>query len=53
MCLLAEGKATKEIANILKLSCDTIADHRKNLCKKLKVHSTAELIVYACRFCGN
>jgi DNA-binding CsgD family transcriptional regulator len=49
--LLADGKTTKEIATALKLSCETVASHRKHLCKKIGIHSTAELIAYACN-CG-
>jgi DNA-binding CsgD family transcriptional regulator len=47
MNLLGQGKTSKEIAAALKLKPATIASHRKNLCRKLNVHSTAELIHHA------
>jgi DNA-binding CsgD family transcriptional regulator len=45
--LLSQGKSTKEIAAILSLSPETVADHRKHICKKLDVHSTAGLVARA------
>ncbi len=45
--LLAIGSSTKEIAERLGLSCHTIACHRKHICNKLAIHSTAELVSYA------
>lgn len=45
--LLGHGKTSKEIALLLKLRVTTIASHRKNICRKLGAHSTAELISYA------
>ena len=45
--LLGHGKTSKEIAVLLKLRVTTIASHRKNICRKLNAHSTAELISYA------
>lgn len=47
--LLAQGKTTKEIATVLDLTCSTVSSHRKHLCRKMGVHSTAELIAHACR----
>jgi DNA-binding CsgD family transcriptional regulator len=47
--LVSAGKTTKEIASSLGLSCHTVADHRKRLCKKLGAHSTAELIALGMR----
>jgi DNA-binding NarL/FixJ family response regulator len=47
--LLAEGKSNKEIAAMLNLSLYTIETHRRNLQDKLKLHSLAELILYAVR----
>lgn len=44
LALVAEGKTTKEIATILTCSIGTIGNHRKGLCRKLHVHSTAELV---------
>jgi two-component system nitrate/nitrite response regulator NarL len=45
--LLGQGKTSKEIAVLLNLRAATIASHRKNICRKSGVHSTAELIFYA------
>lgn len=47
LSLLGKGKTTKEIADALALSVETIATYRKGICKKLDVHSTASLIAYA------
>jgi two-component system response regulator NreC len=47
--LLAEGKANKEVANILNLSLYTVETHRGNILQKLNLHSGAELILYAVR----
>ena len=41
---IAAGNTTKEIASLLGLSPWTVADHRKNLCRKLGASSTAELV---------
>jgi len=45
--LLGQGKTSKEIAVLMNVRVTTIASHRKNICRKLGVHSTAELIFYA------
>lgn len=45
--LLGRGKTSKEIAVMLAVSISTIASHRRSICRKLGVHSTAELICYA------
>jgi len=47
--LLAEGKANKDVANLLSLSLYTVETHRSNMLQKLNLHSTAELILYAVR----
>jgi DNA-binding NarL/FixJ family response regulator len=47
--LLAEGKAVKEVASILRLSLYTVETHRNNIFQKLDLHSVAELILYAVR----
>ncbi len=46
---LVNGKSNKEIAVILNLSANTIAVHRANIMDALKVHNTADLVVYAIR----
>jgi DNA-binding NarL/FixJ family response regulator len=47
--LIAEGKATKEVANKLDVSIKTAETHRRNLMAKLQVDSVAELTKYAIR----
>jgi DNA-binding NarL/FixJ family response regulator len=47
--LLAEGKSTKEIANILNLSVKTAETHRTNAMRKLSCHSVTEVVRYAIR----
>ena len=47
--LLAEGKATKEIASHLHLSVNTVDTHRRHIMEKLDLHSVAELTKYAIR----
>ena len=47
--LLAEGRSNKEVATLLNLSLYTIETHRSNILQKLKLHGTAELILYAVR----
>jgi len=46
---LAHGKTSKEIAAELHLSIETVADYRKHICRKLDLHSTAELVAHAAR----
>jgi DNA-binding NarL/FixJ family response regulator len=47
--LLAEGKTSKEVANILSLSVKTAETHRSNIMSKLGLHSVSELVLYAVR----
>src|SRR5579863_9841145 len=47
--LVAEGKASKEIAAILDVSLATAETHRSNILRKLRLHSIAELVLYAVR----
>ena len=47
--LLSEGKANKEIATALGVSVKTTETHRSNMMRKLKLHSVAELVLYAVR----
>ncbi len=47
--LIAEGKATKEIAGLLGISFKTADTHRSNLMRKLSLHSAADVVRYAIR----
>ena len=47
--LLAEGRTNKEVASALSLGVSTVETHRLNLMKKLDLHNTAELVLYAVR----
>ena len=47
--LIAQARSNKEIANILKLSVNTVNVHRTNLMSTLNLHSTAELVLFAVR----
>jgi DNA-binding CsgD family transcriptional regulator len=44
---LAEGKKSREIADILFLSIHTVRAHRNNIMKKLKLRGVADLVRYA------
>jgi DNA-binding NarL/FixJ family response regulator len=47
--LIAEGKATKDIALTLNLSVKTVETHRKDLMERLGIHDVAGLVRYAIR----
>ncbi len=47
--LLAEGHSSPEIASRLHISTSTVDSHRRNIMRKLDVHSVAELTKYAIR----
>ena len=47
--MMAEGKATKEIAAELHLSAKTVETHRQHLMDKLEMYSVAELTKFAIR----
>jgi DNA-binding NarL/FixJ family response regulator len=49
MRLLAEGLTPRDVAAQLFISPKTVENHRTNLMKKLRLHSTVELIRYAAR----
>lgn len=45
--LVAEGKGTKDIASLLKISVKTVEFHKGRIMDELDLHSTAELTKYA------
>jgi DNA-binding CsgD family transcriptional regulator len=47
LTLIGQGKTTKEIATILSISVQTVGNHRKHICRKLNLHSTAEIASFA------
>jgi DNA-binding NarL/FixJ family response regulator len=47
--LVAEGKTTKEVAQVLGISVKTAETHRTKLMRKLEIHETAGLVRYAIR----
>lgn len=47
--LLAEGKCTKELGQLLFISVKTVETHRKRIMDKLDLHTIAELTKYALR----
>ena len=47
--LIAEGKSTKDIASLLCISVKTAESHRTRLMRKLDIHETASLVLYAVR----
>jgi DNA-binding NarL/FixJ family response regulator len=47
--LVAEGKSSKEIANLFNLSVYTVETHRAKLMQKLNLRSVPDLILYAVR----
>ena len=44
---IARGLSNKEIADVLCISTHTVISHRKNITRKLDIHSTAGLTIYA------
>ncbi|HEC21959.1 MAG TPA: response regulator transcription factor [Chloroflexi bacterium] len=47
LTLLAEGLMNREIGERLNISPKTVARHRENIMRKLKLHSRTELVKYA------
>lgn len=44
---VAKGLSNKEIADVLFISVNTVMTHRRNISRKLQIHSSAGLAVYA------
>lgn len=49
LALIAEGRSSAEIAKALFIAPGTVAVHRRNLMRKLDLHTVAELTQYAIR----
>lgn len=49
LALLADGKRSTEIASTLAISVATVEVHRRNIMRKLDLHTVAELTKYAIR----
>jgi len=47
--LIAEGKSSKDVGEVLDMSVKTVETHRANVMRKLQVHSVSELVRYAIR----
>jgi DNA-binding NarL/FixJ family response regulator len=47
--LLAEGKSSPEIAGVMHISVSTVETHRRNIMRKLDIHSVAGLTKFAIR----
>ena len=45
--LIAEGKSSKEIGELLFISSRTVQHHRANIMRKLRVKKTTDLVKYA------
>lgn len=45
--LIKEGKTAKQIADVLNISQFTVDTHRKNILKKLELHSIKDLIAFS------
>ena len=44
---LVQGMSNKEIADHLCIATNTVITHRRNIAKKLQIHSPAGLTIYA------
>jgi len=47
--LVAEGRSSKEIGEVLSISPATVETHRAHLLQKLRLHNTVEVVRYATR----
>ena len=46
---IGRGLTSKEVARELGVSVETVRNHRKSICRKLSLHSTAELVAHAAK----
>ena len=47
--LVAEGRSSKQVAELLGISVKTVESHRTNIMRKLRIRSVSELVRYAVR----
>ena len=47
--LIAEGRTSREIAELLVVSIKTVLGYRTNIMEKLNIHNRTDLIKYAIR----
>ena len=47
ICYVVKGLTNKSIADALSISIHTVITHRRNIAKKLQIHSSAGLAIYA------
>jgi two-component system NarL family response regulator len=47
--MICAGRTSREVAEELGLSVNTVETHRRHIIGKLDLHSTAELVRYAIR----
>ena len=47
ICCIVKGMTNKEMADQLYLSIHTVITHRRNIARKLQIHSAAGLTIYA------
>jgi len=47
--LVAEGRSSKEVAELLSISPATVETHRAHILQKLQLHNTVEVVRYATR----
>ena len=45
--MIGQGKTSRQIADGLNLSVYTVNNHRKHICRKIGLHSTAQLVAFA------
>lgn len=50
MRLIGQGLCNKDIATLINISEQTAREHRKHICTKLGIHSTAQLVCCAVRY---
>lgn len=50
LAMIGRGQTSKQIALALGLSVYTVNNHRKSICHKLGIHSTAALVAFGAKF---